>query len=486
MRAKENLGKTVICSVILACAVTIGFSGCSEDYTPAIERLNNRVDSTNNRVDATNKTLTELYTTVGQLKSKINDMVSIDRVESITDGYKIVLTNEEEYEITNGVDGTPGSVWAIDQSGFWTLNGVNMGYKAIGQNGQNGRDGADAQPPGIDLTDTTWYVKTWDPVNNKYDSTNTHVKATGTETYITYVTENSGNYTLHVKIKDTSSWADIPLFNNSGTSSSAVLELLGYVQGGVINPAVDLSLNAVIDTNTLVINYWHMPSTFSTWDHEKYVRAGQILTVPDFKQNALVVSASMGLSVQDSVKLKNSKGGDIPIAFGTPVVFTGYLTRSAGPSANTIYYIPIDSIRGTYTSGTDFTGKFTSDALYYLSTKNGAKSNFGKWTIKPVTTAVTQRLAVAKVDGNEKDANGTYTITPNITADKGVTLGADSADIYDYYLSYPGLPSAVPVGTNGKTFKVPAAVSPPDTVLYVHKLYVDGIVQTDTIKFKTQ
>ncbi|MDR0756418.1 MAG: gp58-like family protein, partial [Tannerella sp.] len=78
MRAKENLGKAVICCIVLAFAVTVGFWGCSEDYSPQIKNLNDRVDSVKQTVA---NLRTELNASISQLQTLINTKVWVERVE---------------------------------------------------------------------------------------------------------------------------------------------------------------------------------------------------------------------------------------------------------------------------------------------------------------------------------------------------------------------------------------------------------------------
>ncbi|MDR1602803.1 MAG: hypothetical protein LBS42_10305 [Tannerella sp.] len=486
MSAKENLGKTMICCIVLAFAVTVGFWGCSEDYSPQIRNLNDRVDSVN---QAVSDLRIALNANVSQLQATINQKIWVSRVEplpSTPGGFTLVLSNGEEYVIRNGTNGTPGSTWTISPEGYWLCDGylTDPPVKATGIDGSNGLN---APPPYINQSDTTWYLTEWNAATNKYDTVPSGIKASGIETFIAYVTGSSGNFTLHVKNRDNSNlWESVPLFY-SGSASDGTIELLGYVQGNVISPTVNLSLSAVNDTAILTMDCWRvatLPAGYNPWNHGKFVQVNQILTTLSAKHTALVISTDLGADVLTNLKLYDSRNIALPFKFGAPVALSGYLTRSAGPFAGTIYYIPVDSISGLYPIIAPFDAQFASGTLYYLKSEStGVKSNFGRWTISAIshTASLSTYSLVDKVGGAD-DAGGEYTIPLNGYV--GVTFDADSINVYDYYISYPGSRTGISFGPSDKTFRTTVPVTPRDTVV-VHKLYVDGAVRTDTIQFKT-
>ena len=54
------------------------------------------------------------------------------------------MSNGQSFNIkngTNGVDGTPGTVWTISDDGFWMKDGEKTDYKAIGEKGDTGAQG---------------------------------------------------------------------------------------------------------------------------------------------------------------------------------------------------------------------------------------------------------------------------------------------------------------------------------------------------------
>lgn len=490
MRAKENLGKTVICCIVLAFAVTGGFWGCSEDYSPQIRELNNRVDSVN---QAVSDLRTALNASVSQLQASINSKVWVERVEPLStmpSGFTLVLSNGEEYVIRNGANGTPGSTWTISSAGYWLCDGV-LSDPPVKATGTNGTNGLNAPPPYINASDTTWYLTAWNETTHKYDTIPSGIKASGIETFIAYVTGSTGNFTLHVKNKDHSDqWENIPLFSGSTTPApvAGTFELLGYVQGHVISPAANLSLRAIIDTTILTMDCWRisdLPAEYNPWNHEKHVQVNQILTTLGALHTALVVSSDLGASALNNLSLYDSKGNAIPLKLGAPVALTGFLTRSAGPASGTIYYIPIDSISGNnYTNIAAFGAQFASGTLFYLKNETtGVKSSFSQWTINAIThTALLTTYPHVDKVGGAAAVSGEYTIPVNSPV--GVSFDTDSINVYDYYISYPGSRTGVSIGQSEKTFQTNAAVTPLDTVI-VHKLYVDGVVRTDTLSFKT-
>ena len=72
----------------------------------------------------------------------------VEKVESTADGYKItfkytVLDGKNYIEIKHGAKGDPGKdghnpVVTIDKDGYWVIDGVNTGVKAVGVDGKNG------------------------------------------------------------------------------------------------------------------------------------------------------------------------------------------------------------------------------------------------------------------------------------------------------------------------------------------------------------
>lgn len=480
---KKNLEKMVICCVIAVCAATIGLSGCGEDYGPQINYLNDELDKTNEDLEATKAEVARLSNLLAQrvveLQTLINSKITVTNVETITTGvggFRLTLSNGQIMEIQNGTNGTPGSVWSIDNStGFWMIDGVLTSYRAVGVN---------AQAPYINPADTIWYIPQWNNNTNRYDTIPTTIKATGSETFISYVTGSAGNYTLHIRNED-KSWASIPLYTTSTPVAGATIELIGYVQGSAINPVGNLSLASVIDTAMMDLRFWHIPAAFAPWDYQKRVRAGQVFSDLTWNNVHLVVSTNATPASLNLLKFKRSDNVILPLKLGTPVQMNGVLTRSATPYGGSIYYIPIEVDTITYPGAiAGFQTPFGIDlaAVYYLTDEAGSlRSNYTGWTINTIPqTAITQSSVVAL--GGAAAISGVYTVSMN--TDIGITFDGNARYVYDYYVSYPGANAGVTVNPLNGTFKTTATIAPQDTVV-VHKLYVNGDLVNDTLTIKT-
>ena len=107
------------------------FTSC-KDYDDDINELRALIDKNAKAIDQINTLITQ-----GSV---------ITNVEDIAGGVSIKLSNGKTYEITNGtngVDGKNGTVWTINEDGYWVKDGVATNYKAIGQDGTNGINGKD-------------------------------------------------------------------------------------------------------------------------------------------------------------------------------------------------------------------------------------------------------------------------------------------------------------------------------------------------------
>ena len=119
-----------------AFALSSSFVACSsDDYDDDIKRLEELIDANKKKLD-------ELSTTIASGQW-------VKSVDAISNGIKVTLGNGTAYEITNGKDGADGgsgaagTVVKIGENGNWTLDGVDTGVPAKGQDGKDGEDGKD-------------------------------------------------------------------------------------------------------------------------------------------------------------------------------------------------------------------------------------------------------------------------------------------------------------------------------------------------------
>ena len=120
-------------SALLMGALTIAsvstFTSC-KDYDDDISNLQKQIDAN--------------ATAIRQIEDLIKGGGVIKTVSEATDGVTVTLSNGQSFNIkngTNGVDGTPGTVWTISDDGFWMKDGEKTDYKAIGEKGDTGAQG---------------------------------------------------------------------------------------------------------------------------------------------------------------------------------------------------------------------------------------------------------------------------------------------------------------------------------------------------------
>ena len=120
-------------SALLMGALTVAsvstFTSC-KDYDDDISNLQKQIDAN--------------ATAIKQIEDLIKGGGVIKTVSEATDGVTVTLSNGQSFNIkngTNGVDGTPGTVWTISDDGFWMKDGVKTTYKALGKDGKDGEKG---------------------------------------------------------------------------------------------------------------------------------------------------------------------------------------------------------------------------------------------------------------------------------------------------------------------------------------------------------
>lgn len=140
---KKIYGALVLGSLLLSG----GMVSCS-DYDDDINSLNERVDG--------------IEKSLADLKAQIEAGAVITNVENTENGVKVTLSNGKEFELTNGkdgangADGKPGSTVAVDDEGYWTIDGERVTgsdgqpIKAAGEKGDQGDAGEDGK-------DGKWY-----------------------------------------------------------------------------------------------------------------------------------------------------------------------------------------------------------------------------------------------------------------------------------------------------------------------------------------
>lgn len=160
---KKFYGALLLGSLLLAG----GMVSCS-DYDDDINSLNERVDA--------------LEKTVAELQKAIEAGAVITSVDDTENGVKVTLSDGKTFELTNGTDGTPGSVIKIGDNGNWFIDGNDTGKPSRGEKGEQGEQG----PAGEDGKDGKYYIPGENGFWIEVDS-----EGNQTETTMSWIPENT-------------------------------------------------------------------------------------------------------------------------------------------------------------------------------------------------------------------------------------------------------------------------------------------------------
>lgn len=160
---KKFYGALLLGSLFLAG----GMVSCS-DYDDDINSLNERVDA--------------LEKTVAELQKAIKAGAVITSVDDTENGVKVTLSDGKTFELTNGTDGTPGSVIEIGDNGNWFIDGNDTGKPSRGEKGEQGEQG----PAGEDGKDGKYYIPGENGFWIEVDS-----EGNQTETTMSWIPENT-------------------------------------------------------------------------------------------------------------------------------------------------------------------------------------------------------------------------------------------------------------------------------------------------------
>ena len=121
--------------------------------------LKDRVDSLETRVTALEAKVNENASSISALAEAAAKAVTISKVETLADGYKIYFSDGTTAELTDGKDAVAPVIGLKEDGGvyYWTIDGefiLNNGAKVP----VTGKDGVDGKTPQFKIQDSKWYV----------------------------------------------------------------------------------------------------------------------------------------------------------------------------------------------------------------------------------------------------------------------------------------------------------------------------------------
>lgn len=131
--------------------------------------LKDRVDSLETRVTALEAKVNENASSISALAGAAAKAVTISKVETLADGYKIYFSDGTVAELSDGKDAVAPVIGLKEDGGvyYWTVDGefiLNNGAKVP----VTGKDGVDGKTPQFKIQDSKWYVSfdgvKWDEV----------------------------------------------------------------------------------------------------------------------------------------------------------------------------------------------------------------------------------------------------------------------------------------------------------------------------------
>ena len=100
---------------------TFSYVGC-KDYDDDIDRLEQKI--------------TENANAIAEINKLIEGGSVITKVENITGGVEVTLSNGKSFTIKNGDAGKDGTQWTIGEDGYWYQDGKKTEFKAKGDKGE--------------------------------------------------------------------------------------------------------------------------------------------------------------------------------------------------------------------------------------------------------------------------------------------------------------------------------------------------------------
>jgi hypothetical protein len=483
MKKKIDMGKSIVIGIVSFFVFSAAFTGCGKNYDYEISALVKRTDSL----------IQQINNDIAALQTRLGGMLTITSVVSISDGFRLTLSDGTSYSITSG---TPGTVWTIGPTiptgtyldSLWYKDDNPTEHRAIPKDGAPGTPGTSGtatpvRSPRVNPDTNCWEYYEWNASTSAFDVIPTNYNVGGI--LVSYVTEDPNDpnqWILNVKNAAGTGWEVITLPKTPISSSAAAgsIGLIGHVDA--VNPPNISLTTAWAD---IVIPYWYIDSVFnvtentrrSSWTSKKHLYEGQVVSLLEKNNVHLVITADPALTsdnMQDVV-FKNSKGAALPLALGTPSLYNGLLTKADG---GTVYLAPLSVDDQTYTTKTDFSSKFNANAVYYLEdTERGVKSNYSSFSFIAVDSSarVIPEAAITAISGLGASGSGSAF---SVKAGERNTFLFDSASkLYDYEIDDQGSEPVDVYNEDGFFIIQLAGIYE----LVVKKLHIDGKIYNDTI-----
>ena len=461
------------------------FTSC-KDYDDDINNLQEQVDGIKADLEA--------------LQAQVDAGKYVTNITKEGDG--IVITwNDNSTSTIETIKGDKGDKVTIEideTTKNWIIDGVDTGIcaegkdGAAGQPGAAGNDGVNAKSPSISETTGNWVVYEWNEETQQYDATDTGISAKGAQAYVV----DMGNYyELNVaadKAGSTYTTVKLPKTPTTITEVEVLGEVFPQPDGTYYLSTIDDLSGKTISYNfTLVDNTILSKTATKEWNAETGVKKlveGQVLSTLNTTDLLVRVAPAALDASQYSFKLVNSQMGEAPITLGTPIAFTGLLTR-ASSSESGLWTISTSANEGeTYKNANEYISNFQT--LTY-----GRRIAFALQEAEGFTTAYELYFRYDNTIGlnaNVMKLNDKYVANQPIEIPVGQvqTFTFDEpGNVYDAHLDIADA-TILRWGItdiNGVSFKVGKLADEITTTTFdvtVHYVTLNGEVKTDVITVK--
>ncbi|MDR0844003.1 MAG: hypothetical protein LBN71_02190 [Tannerella sp.] len=495
MKTKFDLEKSIIAGILSVFVLSALFTGCGKSYDDDIYSLIRRTNVLDSASKAHDILLQGVRSEVATINSKLNNLKSISSVEPTSTGYVIRFSDNTTITITNGTAGTmwvigPGYHTGTREDSLWYMNGQKVEPEAVAIP-RAGLPGKSAPSPDISPSGY-WVVYDLDAAGNYNERETTYPVVSNLLAYVTDNPDNLNQWILWVRkgVTGTAFEQVILPKNPAGGVASGSIGLIGFQYNA--NPTNSISLSGMEPSTLgdLDVKYWHIDSIYDVTNSAKlteWIGVGPDTIKP---KQLLIAKAALVISgdANPGLALKNSNGELLPLKTGTPVKYTGLLTKASEVAGGAIYYVPLSVTNQTYENTTginnNFRSKFRADAVYYLENSTGVKSNYSSFSITATNITSPTAITPASVATLRSAGGSTVSVTGSactIKVSELYTVGFDATNggnVYNYRIDDGG-------STDIDVFDELGAFRILDTgasfSLTIQMLHIDGKIHEETL-----